>query len=216
MITILLGAPGAGKGTQAVVLEERLALPHVASGDLFRENVKAGTELGRQARVYMDRGELVPDSVTIAMVMERLAKDDCRRGVILDGFPRTVEQARALEAALAKQGKIVDGVLYFQVASETLLARLSGRWICRQCQANYHTVFNPPKEPGKCDACGGELYQRPDDKRETAEHRLEVYFAQTIPLIEYYRSKGLLIEINGEQGIEQVTGDLLAAIEKLR
>lgn len=216
MITILLGAPGAGKGTQAVVLEERLALPHVASGDLFRENVKAGTELGRQARVYMDRGELVPDSVTIAMVMERLAKDDCRRGVILDGFPRTVEQARALEAALAKQGKIVDGVLYFQVASETLLARLSGRWICRQCQANYHTVFNPPKEPGKCDACGGELYQRPDDKRETAEHRLEVYFAQTIPLIEYYRRKGLLIEINGEQGIEQVTGDLLAAIEKLR
>jgi adenylate kinase len=209
---VLLGAPGAGKGTQAVYLEEILGIPHVSSGDLFRENLRDETELGQLARKYMDRGELVPDEVTIAMVKERLTRSDCAGGVILDGFPRTIAQAQALDAILVENGQRVGIVPYIQVSAEVLLARLAGRWTCRQCEAIYHELFSPPKVAGRCDECGGELYQRADDTPETQRRRIEVYFQQTTPLIEYYRERGLLAEIDGEQSVEQVQVDLLAAI----
>jgi len=211
---VLIGAPGAGKGTQAAMLVKALGIPHIASGDLFREAVANRTRLGLLAKSYMDRGELVPDDVTIAMVMERLSQPDCRKGAILDGFPRTIEQARALEEALAKEGHSIALVPYIKVSMETLLKRLSGRWICRRCQAVYHILYNPPKVEGKCDKCGGELYQRSDDKPETARRRLEVYFEQTMPLIEYYRHKGLLKEIDGEGNIEEVQAALVKAIKE--
>lgn len=213
---VLLGAPGAGKGTQARLLSEALGLAHVSSGDLFRENLSKQTELGLLAKQYMDRGELVPDDVTIRMVMERLSREDCQRGAILDGFPRTVAQAQALDEALEAQGNSVAIVPYIKVGEEALVARLSGRWICRQCQATYHTLFNPPAQPGVCDVCGGELYQRSDDTPETVRNRLKVYFEQTAPLIEYYRSRGVLVEIDGEQEVEQVNRDLEAAIAQVQ
>ncbi|MBC7248799.1 MAG: adenylate kinase [Anaerolineae bacterium] len=209
---VLLGAPGAGKGTQATYLEEELGIPHVSSGDLFRENLREETELGKLARTYMDRGELVPDEVTIAMVKERLARPDCAEGVILDGFPRTIAQAQALDGILAEKGHKIGVVPYIKVADEVLLARLAGRWTCRQCGAIYHQLFSPPKVAGRCDECGGELYQRADDTPETQRRRIEVYFQQTTPLIEHYRERGLLVEIDGEQPIERVRADLLAAI----
>jgi adenylate kinase len=209
---ILLGAPGAGKGTQAERLVARCGLVHVASGDLFRENIAQGTPLGQQAKTYVEQGLLVPDDLTVAMVMERLAQPDCQAGVLLDGFPRTVAQAEALQAALAQQGKRLDAVLYIKVSTEVLLNRLSGRLLCRNCQAVYHTFFNPPKVPGVCDACGGELYQRVDDSRETAQRRLDVYFAQTTPLIAHYRKLGLLREVNGDQDIPAVEEELAKAI----
>jgi adenylate kinase len=206
---IFLGAPGSGKGTQADVLQKRLGLPHVASGDLFRENLKNKTPLGLEAQGYMQRGELVPDDVTIAMVMERLALPDCAGGAVLDGFPRTVTQAQALDRTLAEVDSRIDLVINLAVAPKTLLGRLTGRWICRDCQATYHVQHNPPQVAGECDACGGELYQRPDDQPETVARRLEVYFAQTAPLIDYYRESGLLREVDGEQDIEVVQGDIL-------
>jgi adenylate kinase len=184
----------------------------VASGDLFRENLKQGTELGILAKSYMDRGALVPDEVTIAMVKDRIAKPDCEKGVILDGFPRTLEQAKALDEELKGVGKGIDKVLYIKVQDEELIRRLSGRWICRNCQASYHEVSRPPKKAGICDECGGELYQRSDDTVETACKRLEVYFEQTAPLIDYYKQKGVLVELNGEQPIEAVERDLVAAL----
>jgi len=213
---ILLGAPGAGKGTQAERLVEHFGLVHVASGDLFRQNIAQGTPLGQQAKTYVEQGLLVPDDLTVAMVMERLARPDCQAGVLLDGFPRTVAQAEALQAALARQGKRIDAVMYLKVPLEVLLNRLSGRLLCRNCQAVYHTLFNPPKVPGVCDACGGELYQRSDDSRETAQRRLDVYFAQTTPLIEHYRQLGLLVEINGNQDIAAVEAELVKAIEAVQ
>jgi len=209
---ILLGAPGAGKGTQAEHLVARFGLVHVASGDLFRQNIAQGTPLGQQAKTYVEQGLLVPDDLTVAMVMERLTRPDCQAGVLLDGFPRTVAQAEALQAALARQGQRLDAVLYIKVSTEVLLNRLSGRLLCRQCQAVYHTLFNPPKAPGVCDACGGELYQRVDDSLETAQRRLEVYFAQTTPLIEHYRKLCLLREVNGDQDIPAVGVELVQAI----
>jgi adenylate kinase len=214
MYLILLGAPGAGKGTQAKVLSEKLGIAHVSSGDLLRENIKNGTELGIQAKEYMNRGELVPDGTVIEMIMKHLEGPVCTNGAMLDGFPRTIPQADALGVAL--QEKFHQGirqVLYIKVDTEELLNRLSGRWICRVCQTPYHEITNPPKVAGVCDKCGGELYQREDDKRSTAEHRLRVYFNQTMPLITYYQSKGLLSEINGQQGVEAVTEDLLVAIK---
>jgi adenylate kinase len=209
---ILVGAPGSGKGTQAARLHELLNLPHVASGDLFRENLKNQTELGLKAKTYMDRGELVPDDVTIAMVMERLGRPDCANGVLLDGFPRTIAQAEALDQALAATGRKIGVVTYIAVPDEALVERLSGRWLCRTCGESYHTLFNPPRRPGVCDKDGGELYQRDDDKPETVSNRLKVYWQQTSPLIDYYRRRGVLVEINGDQAIEAVEADLRAAV----
>ena len=214
VVIILLGPPGAGKGTQAQELKKRLGIAHVASGDLFRKAMEEGTELGLVAKSYIDRGALVSDEVTIAMILERLDEPDCRNGVILDGFPRTIEQAKALEEALAERGEAIAAVLHIRVSNKAIVERLSGRRICRNCQANYHVVFNPPKRAGVCDLCGGELYQREDDRPETVRKRLEVYLAQTAPLIEYYREAGLLTEIDGEQDIEGVIADLMAAIER--
>ncbi len=209
---VLIGAPGAGKGTQAARLREFLNLPHVASGDLFRENLKNQTELGLKAKAYMDRGELVPDDVTIAMVMERLSRPDCANGVLLDGFPRTITQAEALDRALAATGRKISSVPYIAVPDEALVERLSGRWLCRTCGESYHTLFNPPRRAGVCDRDGGELYQRDDDKPETVRNRLNVYWQQTSPLIDYYRRRGVLVEINGDQAIEAVEADLKAAV----
>ncbi len=216
MYLVLLGPPGSGKGTQAELLHEKLKLPHVASGDLFRENLRNETELGLLAKKYMDKGQLVPDDVTIAMVRERLQQPDCAQGVILDGFPRTLAQAESLDEMLAGMGRRLNGVLYLAVPDEELVRRLSGRWICSQCQTPYHTLFNPPAEEGICDLCGGELYQRDDDKPETVRARLKVYHRQTAPLIDYYRRAGLLVEVDGAKDIESVNAALLDAIRKLR
>lgn len=192
---------------------KRLGMAHVASGDLFRKAIEEGMELGLVAKSYMDRGALVPDEVTVAMILERLDEPDRSNGVILDGFPRTIEQAEALEEALAERGEAIAAVFYIRVSNKTAVERLSGRWICRNCQANYNVVFDPPEQAGVCDLCGGELYQREDDRPETVRKRLEVYSVQTAPLIEYYREAGLLTEIDGEQDMENVTVDLMAAIE---
>lgn len=213
---VLLGAPGAGKGTQAAFLSEDLGLVHVASGDLFREALSKETKLGKLAKSYMDRGELVPDDVTIAMVMERLGKPDCAAGVVLDGFPRTVEQALALESALGANGNAIDLVPYIKVSEAILLARLAGRWTCKRCGAIFHQLFSPPRNAGVCDECDGELFQRADDTPETQRHRIHVYFEQTAPLIDFFRGRGLLIEIDGEQSIEDVWHSLLAAVGNLR
>jgi len=209
---VLLGPPASGKGTQAARLKEMLDLPHVASGDLFRENLKNETELGQKAKVYMDRGELVPDDVTIAMVMERLSRPDCADGALLDGFPRTIAQAEALDQALAQQGHEISVVPYVAVPDDVLIERVSGRRLCRLCGESYHVRFNPPKQPGVCDKDGGELYQRDDDKPETVRKRLQVYWEQTSPLVETYRDQGVLVEVDGDQPIDDVTADLRAAI----
>jgi adenylate kinase len=212
---VLLGPPGAGKGTQAERLEQELCLPHVASGDLFRANLRNETELGLLAKTYMDRGDLVPDDVTIAMVRDRLENVDCEQGVILDGFPRTQAQARGLDDMLADMGRALNGVLYIAVPDEELVGRLSGRWICRLCQTPYHAIFSPPARPGVCDDCDGELYQRDDDRPETVRARLEVYREQTAPLIDYYRQAGLLKEVDGAGDMEAVSAALLEAIRDL-
>ena len=203
---LLLGAPGAGKGTQAERLEAELALPHVATGDLFRAALKNGTPLGLLAKSYMDKGQLVPDQVTIDMVKERLALDDCQRGTILDGFPRTVEQAKALDTLLAGRGDAVSLVPYIKVSNEVLLARLAGRWVCRKCGATYHMLHKRPATEGVCDepGCGGELYQRADDTPCTQRRRIDVYMQETTPLIEFYAGRRLLVELDGEQGIDGV------------
>ena len=214
MHLILLGAPGAGKGTQAVFLSQEFGLPHVASGDLFREAQNKGTELGLMAKSYMEKGQLVPDSVTIKLILERIAALDCAKGFILDGFPRSLEQAKALDAALVKLKKAIDKAIYIKVSDEELMRRLSGRWICRGCQAPYHMVSSPPKVKGKCDRCGGVLYQRADDTAETVRKRLDVYFAQTTPLIDYYQARGKLLQVNGEQGIDEVCKDLITALRR--
>ena len=208
----LLGAPGAGKGTQAETLAAELGLPHVATGDLFREALRKETSLGLLAKSYMNKGQLVPDDITIQMVRERLAQPDCSGGAILDGFPRTVEQARALDGLLAELGASLTVVPYIKVSTDVLLARLAGRWSCRVCGAVYHTLYKPPKRPDCCDECGGELYQRADDTPETQKRRINVYLAETAPLIEFYTKRGLLVEIDGEQDIESVHRDLLAVI----
>ncbi len=212
MYVILLGAPGAGKGTQAAGLSRELGLAHVASGDLFRQAQEEGTPLGLRAKEYMERGKLVPDEVTVQMVLERLEALDCDRGAILDGFPRTLEQARALDQALAGRGKEIEAVLYIKVSEGELVRRLGGRWICRSCQTPYHTVNSPPKVAGVCDRCGGELYQRPDDSEGTARNRLRVYMEHTTPLIDYYVNDNKLVEINGEQSIDEVMRSMVAAL----
>lgn len=210
---VLMGGPGAGKGTQSRRLEKELGLPQVSTGDLFREHLKKETELGTLARQYMDQGELVPDEVTVGMVRERLARPDTAQGAIFDGFPRTIAQADALEALLAEMDDGVNVVPYINVRPEILLQRLAGRWTCPICGRVYHVLFNPPQEPGICDVDGGKLYQRKDDSEETQRRRIEVYFEQTEPLVDYYREQGLLVEIDGEQSIEAVNHDLLETIE---
>ena len=212
---VMLGAPGAGKGTQAKMLAEKTGLSHVSSGDLFRDNIKNETELGKLAKSYIDKGELVPDDVTISMVTDRLSRPDCAKGAILDGFPRTTAQAEALDASLAEMGYQIDIVPLIGVPESVLMARLTGRWTCKQCGAIYHTLFSPPKQAGICDLDGSELYQRPDDTPETVSNRIKVYTEQTAPLIEYYAQKGVLAEINGNQEIEQVNAELLGKLPEV-
>ena len=213
MRIILLGAPGAGKGTQAATLHEELNAPHIATGDLFRAALSQGTPLGLEAKSYMDRGELVPDGVTVRMLLERISQPDASDGYILDGFPRSLAQAEALDEALGGRNQKVDKVMLVDVSEDELIRRLSGRWICRACQTPYHAVNNPPKTVGVCDADDGELYQRDDDKPETVKNRLGVYRDQTAPLIDYYSAQQLLTRINGEQEIGGVRSDLLAALQ---
>jgi adenylate kinase len=214
MYVILLGAPGAGKGTQASLMSQKLKLAHIASGDLFRQAVAKGTELGQQAKTYMTQGKLVPNEITIKMVLERLDAPDTRAGIILDGFPRNVEQAKALDEALKKQKKAIDRVVYIKVDEEELLRRLAGRWVCRKCETPYHEVASPPKLKGICDKCGGELYQRPDDNTETIKKRLQIFHSETAPLIDYYAKAGKLLEIPSVGGIEAVNEKIVAALRK--
>jgi adenylate kinase len=211
---VLLGPPGVGKGTQAEIIAKTTGLPHISSGDLFRENIKNATELGKLAQSFMNKGELVPDDVTIGMIRDRLSRPDCKSGALLDGFPRTTVQADALQKLLAEFGGKVNFVPYIAASESTLVERLSGRWTCRAQGHIFHEKFNPPKQPGVCDLDGSELYQRDDDKAETVIRRIQVYFAQTAPLIAYYRERGLLSEIDGAQPIEQVSAALLAVLGK--
>ncbi len=212
MYIILLGAPGAGKGTQAVMLAEKKGLVQVASGDLFRKALEQETELGKKAKVYMDKGQLVPNEITIQMILERLAEPDCKKGAILDGFPRNIEQAKALDKALAKQSRAIDKVVNIKITEAEVLKRLSGRWICRECQAPYHETGSPPKVAGTCDRCGGELYQRADDNVATIKNRLKVYEKETSPLIDYYKKAGKLVEVNSEGSPKTIHQRIMAAL----
>jgi adenylate kinase len=214
MYIILLGAPGAGKGTQVTNVAQSLNLVQISTGDLFRQAVAEGTELGKKAQTYMKEGKLVPDEITISMVMDKMNTADKKAGVVFDGFPRSLKQAEALDKALKERNKKIDKVVYINVSEGELLKRLSGRWICRNCQTPYHEVTSPPKVKGKCDKCGGELYQRPDDTVETVKKRLVVYFAETAPLIDYYRKAGKLLEVEGEGEIESISRRIIAALRK--
>jgi adenylate kinase len=212
-IVVLFGAPGSGKGTQAEQICSKFDLLHIATGDLFRENLKNETELGKLAKTYMDKGALVPDDVTAAMLKDRLARPDAQSGIVLDGFPRTLPQAEALKGIVDELDRVMNGVLYIKVSDEELVSRLAGRWICRNCQTPFHTKFKPPKQAGVCDVCGGELYQRDDDKPETVRARLKTFHTQTAPLIDYYQRAGLLTEIDGEGDVAEVKERVVAAIE---
>ena len=214
MYIIFLGAPGGGKGTQAAAVAQKLKLGYIASGDLFRQAIEQKTKLGTQVKSYVERGLLVPDELTIKMTLERISAPDCEAGAVLDGFPRTLAQAEALDKVLAQQAKTIDRVVYIKVSEAELLRRLSGRWVCRCCQTPYHAVNSPPKVWGKCDKCGGELYQRPDDTDEAVKKRLQVYFAQTAPLIDYYTVKGKLIEVDGEGNVDEVRERIMAVIRE--
>lgn len=211
-VVLLLGAPGAGKGTQARFVGEILGVPQVASGDLLREHRRRGTPLGRAAQAYMDRGDLVPDQLVIDMVVDRLERSDAERGALLDGFPRTRSQAEALDATLEQRGGSIRAALYLEVPKDTLIARLAGRWICGTCQNTYHERFSPPLVDGVCDECGGTLSQRPDDRVEVVERRVEVYLRETVPVIEHYTARGGLHRVNGDRAIEQVRAGLCAAL----
>lgn len=216
LFIVMLGAPGAGKGTQARLLAEALGIPQISSGDIFRENLKNQTPLGLLAKQYMDSGALVPDDVTINMVMERLGRPDCGGGALLDGFPRTLAQAAALDQALAGQGRRVRLAPLLEVSDEAVIHRLAGRRVCRECQAMYHLEFNPPVgDPTRCDKCGGELYRRADDEPETVRNRLFVYYKQTAPLVGYYFAHGILKAVDGDRPIEVVQAELLAAVRAL-
>lgn len=208
MNLVLMGLPGAGKGTQAEQIVEHYGIPHISTGDMFRAAMKEGTELGLQAKSFMDKGELVPDEVTIGIVRERLSKDDCEKGFLLDGFPRTVPQAEALEDILSQLDKQMDYVINIDVDHGILMERLTGRRICKACGATYHLVFNPPAKDGTCDRCDGELYQRADDNAETVQNRLDVNIAQAQPLLDFYETKGYLRNINGQQDIKIVFADI--------
>ena len=216
MHIIILGAPGAGKGTQAATLSKEMNLPRIASGDLFRKALEEKTELGLLAKKYMEEGKLVPDEITINMILERASQPDCVSGCLFDGFPRTLEQAEALDKALADHGKNIDKAVYIDVPDEELVKRLSGRWICRNCQTPYHVVSSPPKVAGKCDKCGGELYQRPDDTEETVRERLKVFSSQTMPILNHYRKQNKLIEVNGNLGIQGVAKEIASLLKARR
>ncbi|MEE8413540.1 MAG: adenylate kinase [Dehalococcoidales bacterium] len=211
---IFLGAPGAGKGTQASRVAGELKLAHIATGDLFRQAQTQGTELAIKAKSYMDKGALVPDEITIQMVLERISAPDCQAGVIFDGFPRNIMQAEALDKALTEGGKEITEVIHIRVSEGELLKRLTGRWVCRQCQTPYHIVNSPPKIEGKCDRCGGELYKRSDDNEETIKKRIGVYVTETAPLIDYYRRAGKLQEIDGEGNPEEVGRSIIESLTK--
>jgi adenylate kinase len=212
MYIVMLGAPGAGKGTQADLLSQETNLPHIASGDLFRQALEKRTDVGLSAKTYMDKGELVPDEITIKMILERIGQPDCTSGCVFDGFPRTLRQAKVLDKALKEQGRSIDRAIYMEVPNKELVRRLSGRWLCRACQAPYHVTNSPPRTPGKCDKCGGELYQRPDDREETVKERLDVFLAQTVPILDYYEKQGKLIRVNGNLGMQGVAGELVSAL----
>ncbi len=204
MNIILLGPPGAGKGTQAAKIVEKYGVPHISTGDIFRENIKNGTELGKKAKAYMDKGELVPDELVIEIATDRLAKDDCKDGFMLDGFPRTVHQAEKLDEFLKAHGRKIEHVIDIAVEKKELVSRITGRRVCKACGASYHIVNIPPKKEGICDACGGELFQRADDTEETVANRIDVYESQTMPLIDYYEKAGVISHVDGAAGLDNV------------
>ncbi|MBR1758678.1 MAG: adenylate kinase [Lachnospiraceae bacterium] len=212
MKIVMLGAPGAGKGTQAKMIVEKYQIPQISTGDIFRANIKNGTELGKKAKTYMDQGALVPDELVVDLVVDRLAKDDCANGYVLDGFPRTIPQAEALTAALAAQGDKLDYAIDVEVPDENIVNRMSGRRACVNCGGTYHIVYNPTKVEGICDACGGKLILRDDDKPETVQHRLTVYHEQTQPLIDYYNGQGILKEVDGTQDMADVFADIVKVL----
>ena len=212
MYIIMLGAPGAGKGTQADILSQETNLPHIASGDLFRQALEKRTGVGLLAKSHMDKGGLVPDEITIKMILERIDQPDCASGCLFDGFPRTLQQAKALDKALRGQGRTIDKATYIEVPDEELVKRLSGRWLCRACQTPYHITNSPPETPGKCDRCGGELYQRSDDREETVKERLSVFLAQTVPILDYYEKQGKLIRVNGNLEMQGVARQIISAL----
>jgi adenylate kinase len=214
MNLILMGLPGAGKGTQAEKINDEYNIPHISTGDMFRLAIKEGTELGKKAKEFMDQGALVPDEVTIGIVKERLSKDDCKKGFLLDGFPRTIAQAEALDELLAELNQTIDYVIHVDVPEEKLVERLTGRRVCPTCGATYHVAYNPPKEEGKCDQDGSELIQRDDDQPETVKNRLAVNVEQTKPLLDFYEKKDNLVTVNGDQDINQVFKDIQTALGK--
>jgi adenylate kinase len=213
MHVVMLGAPGAGKGTQADILSKELDSPHIASGDLFRQALEKKTEVGLLAKCYMDKGQLVPDEITIRMILERMDHPDCASGCLFDGFPRTAQQAETLDQALKERGRAIDKAIYIEVSDEELVKRLSGRWLCRNCQTPYHVTNSPPSTPGRCDRCGGELYQRPDDSEETVKERIKVFLAQTVPVLDYYEKQGKLVKVNGNLGAQEVARGILSTLE---
>ncbi|MDI9641986.1 MAG: adenylate kinase [Archaeoglobales archaeon] len=216
MNLILLGAPGAGKGTQAKIITDNFKIPQISTGDMLREAVAKGTELGKKAREYMNQGKLVPDEVVIGIVKERLKQKDCENGFILDGFPRTIAQAEALDTMMSELGKKIDAVININVSEDEIVKRIVNRRICEKCGAIYHLIYDPPKKSGVCDKCGGELYQRDDDKEEVVRERFKVYRKNTEPLIEYYKRKGILYEVDGTKDIEKVKAEILSILNKIK
>ena len=214
MKIVMLGAPGAGKGTQAIKIADKYDIPHISTGDIFRANIKGGTELGQKAKSYIDKGELVPDEVTIGMLLDRIAQDDCKNGYVLDGFPRTIPQAESLTEALKSQGDKIDFALNIDVPDEAIIERMSGRRACPKCGATYHIVYAAPKTENICDKCGTDLIIRSDDKPETVRDRLNVYHQQTEPLIAYYKAAGVLREVDGTQELPKVFEDVVAILSE--
>ena len=212
MRIILLGPPGAGKGTQAAGIVEKYNIPHISTGDIFRKNIKEGTELGKKAKGFIDQGLLVPDELTVGLVTDRISQPDCEKGFMLDGFPRSVAQAQHLDKYLKEVGISLDKVVNIEVDKDILVGRAVGRRICKSCGATYHVEFNPPKADGVCDVCGGELYQRADDNEETVSKRIQVYLDETKPLVDYYSKEGIIANINGEQSIDKVFADIVDAL----
>ena len=216
MNIILMGLPGAGKGTQASEIVKKFPIPHISTGDMFRKAIKDETDLGKEAKSYMDRGELVPDEVTVGIVKERISEDDAKKGFLLDGFPRTIDQAEALNSIMAELDRNIDAVINIEVPEEELMNRLTGRRICEKCGTTYHLVFNPPKVDGVCDIDGGKLYQRKDDNPETVSNRLSVNVKQSKPILEYYDEKGVLKNIDGAKDIDEVTKDVIDILDQLK